>query len=171
MAIDLTLKSASITNADASPVVLNTGGAGAPEPMFTVDDYKTVPAALSITSRIRLVRLPTTCKVKSVIFESEAQGAGKFDLGLYYTVGSANAGAVVDADFFASAIDCASLVTPTEVVNESTQYSLNERVLPLWQAAGLSADPGGHFDVVATVVTTDVTTGTGKLGVRVGFVN
>ena len=66
---------------------------------------------------------------------------------------------------------CASLVTPTEVVNESTQYSMNERVLPLWQAAGLSADPGGLFDVVATVVTTDVTTGTGKLGVRVGFVN
>lgn len=167
MAIDLTLKSASITNNVATPLVLNTAGSGAPAPLFTVDDYATVTAALSITSRIRLVRLPSTCKVKSVVFESEAQGAGKFDLGLYYSEG----GAVIDADFFASAIDTASLVTPTEVVNESTQYSLNERSLPLWQAAGLSSDPGGFFDVTATVVTTDVTTGTGKLGVRVNFVN
>lgn len=167
MAVDLTLKSASITNDDAVPSVLNTAGQGAAAPMQTIDDYKTVPAALSITSRIRLVRLPTACKVKSVVFESEAQGAGKFDLGLYY----APDGAVVDADFFASAIDTASLVLPTEVVNESAQYSLNERVLPLWQAAGLSSDPGGFFDVTATVVTTDVTTGTGRLGVRVGFVN
>lgn len=166
MAIDLTLKSASITNDDAVPSVLNTAGAGAPALMFTVDDYKVVPAALSITSRIRLVRLPTTCKVKSVMVESEAQGAGKFDIGLYY----APDGAVVDADFFASAVDVAALVTPTEVVNESTQYSMNERVLPLWQAAGLTSDPGGFFDVTATVVTTDVTTGTGRLGVRVGFV-
>jgi len=167
MAVDLTLKSASITNDDATPIVLNTAGAGAPAPMFTVDDYKTIPAALSITSRVALVRIPSNCKVKSVVFESEAQGAGKFDLGLYRP----NGGTVIDADFFASAIDCASLVTPTEVVNESTQYSMNERVLPLWQAAGLSADPGGLFDVVATVVTTDVTTGTGRIGVRVGFVN
>jgi len=167
MAIDLTLKSASVTNNVATPLVLNTAGAGAPAPLFTVDDYKAVTAALSITSRIRLVRLPSTCKVKSVIFESEAQGAGKFDVGLYYSEG----GAVIDADFFASAVDCASAVVPTEIVHESGVYTLDERVLPLWQAAGLTSDPGGHFDVVATVVTTDVTTGTGKIGVRVNFVN
>jgi hypothetical protein len=105
---------------------------------------------------------------------SEAQTAGKFDLGAYYAtdgvIGKTNAllaAAAIDQDFFATAIDCASAVTPTEVINESGTNTLDKRIQPLWQALGLTADPGGNIDIVATVVTTAVTTGTGKFGISV----
>jgi hypothetical protein len=77
--------------------------------------------------------------------------------------------AAIDADFFATAIDCASAVVPTEVVNESGTNTLDKRNQPLWQAAGLTTDPGGYFDIVASVITTAVTTGTGKFGISVKF--
>jgi hypothetical protein len=111
-----------------------------------------------------------------VVFESEAQGAGKFDLGVYYSSSTSDGtapsvrGTVVDADFFASAIECASAVTPTNVTAESGVYTLDERSQPLWQALDLSSDPGGYFDIVATCVTTAVTTGTGKLGATIYYV-
>lgn len=161
------LKSTSVTNEDATPIVLNTAGAGAPAPLQWVDDFSTASAAASVASTYRLVRVPTTCKVKSLIFEGEAQGAGKFDIGVY----APNGGAVVSAAFFASAIDCAAAVAAIESVNESGTYTLAKRNQPLWQAAGASVDPGGFYDIVATVVTTAVTTGTGRLGVRVGYAN
>jgi hypothetical protein len=57
-------------------------------------------------------------------------------------------------DFFATAIDCASAVAPTDVTNESGTYTIDKRNQPIWQAVGLTTDPGGYFDIVATVVTT-----------------
>jgi hypothetical protein len=56
---------------------------------------------------------------------------------------------------------------PTDIINESGTYTLDKRIQPLWQALGLTADPGGNIDIVATVVTTAVTTGTGKFGISV----
>lgn len=170
------VKSTSITNLDASPRVMNTQGEGAGFSMEEIDDYVTITAAASITSVFRVVRVPTTVKMKSLIFESQAQGAGVVDIGVYYSASvddspaaAALAGAVVDQDFFASSVNLASLVVPTQEINESTTYSLDKRSLPLWQAVGLSADPGGWFDIALTVVGTDVTTGTGKAGLRAGY--
>lgn len=171
------IKSTSITNLDSSPTVANSQGEGAAFEMKFVDDYVTMPAAASITSVLRVVRIPTTAKVKQVILEAGAQGAGKYDIGLYYSSSvndspgaAALAGAVIDADFFTAAKDNASAITPVDSVGGNlTAYTLAERNLPIWQAAGLSADPGGFFDVALTVVTTDVTTGTGKVLLRVGF--
>jgi hypothetical protein len=113
--------------------------------------------------------------VKSIVFESEAQGAGKFDLGVYYDSGPPDytallAANAVDQDFFASVIDCASAVLQTEVSGESGVYTLDKRNQPLWQAVGLTSDPGGMFDIVATVKTTAVTTGTGKFGISLQYV-
>jgi hypothetical protein len=175
MAVDH-VKSTFLTNLDAAPSVQNTAGEGAPAPHNFTDGYATAVALSSVDATYQLVRLPSNAKVKSIIFESEAQTAGKFDLGLYYATDgqggkptSLLAAAAIDQDLFATAIDCAAAVTPTDVTNESGTYTLNKRTMPLWQAAGLSADPGGYFDLVATVVTTAVTTGTGKFGVRVGY--
>lgn len=175
MAVDH-VKSTPVTNADATPVIPNLTGAGASGYVKCVDGYVTAVASSSVDSTYRLVRVASDVKVKAVILESEAQGAGAFDLGVYYpTTGktalpdlAANA---IDRDLFGSAISCASLVVPINVVNESTNYSLDKRALPLWQAAGLTRDPGGFLDIVATVTTTAVTTGTGKLGLRVEFVD
>lgn len=173
MAVDH-VKSAIITDLDASPVVAKTAGRGAAADLKELFGYSTAVASSSADATYQLVRIPSNCRVVSIIFESEAQTAGKFDLGLYYatdgqggkplTLLAANA---IDQDFFATVIDCASAVAATEVVNESGNYTLDKRNQPIWQAVGLTSDPGGSFDIVATVKTTAVTTGTGKFGISV----
>jgi hypothetical protein len=171
------LKSAPITNLDAIPVVPQTTGEGGPGFAKNVFGFVTAVAADAAGSTYRLVRVPSNAKVSSLIFESEAQGAGKVQLGVYYSdstvdgTAQANLGAVIDAKFFSDDIDCTSAVLPGEkVFNTGGSNTQDKRNQPLWQAAGLTSDPGGYFDVVATVHTTAVTTGTGKLGARVSYV-
>jgi hypothetical protein len=174
MAVDH-VKATQITNWDASPVVQATAGERGPARLNYSEGYATAVASSSADATYQLVRLPSTAKVKRIIFESEAQTAGKFDLGVYYAtdgrVGKATsllAAAAIDQDMFATVIDCASAVARTDVTNEvAATYTLDKRIMPLWQAAGLSADPGGNIDIVATVATTAVTTGTGKFGISV----
>lgn len=169
------LKSTPVTNDDATPIVPNTTGEGGKGYIVEVDGYVTAVAADSIDTTYRFVRVPTTAKIKSVTLESEAQAAGAIDIGVYYPTTGKTAKAdlaanAIDQDFFASAVSIAALVTPTNVVNESTTYSLDKRTQPLWQAVGLTSDPTGFFDIVATV-TTAITTGTGKVGLRVSYVD
>lgn len=175
MAVDH-VKSTFVTNLDATPVVPNTAGQGGPAPLKYIDGYATAVASSSADATYQLVRIPSNAVVKKIIFESQAQTAGKFDLGLYYAtdgvIGKAAsllAAAAIDQDFFATDIDCASAVLPTDVTNESLSYTLAKRHLPIWEAVGLSADPGGNFDIVATVHTTAVTTGTGLFGISVTY--
>ena len=171
MAVDLTLKSTAITNREATPRVLNSPGRGAPGRLHMVTVYlASVTAALSITSVIRMCEIPAYCVVKRVSFQSAAQGAGKFDIGLYRTNG--DGGAVVDQDFFATAVDCASAVAITDVTNESTTYTQAKQQQPIWQAAGMTTAPapGTMLDVACVVASTDVTTGTGAITVDVQFV-
>lgn len=168
MAIDLTLKSVAITNREATPQVLNNPGVGGASKLKTVSSYlASVTASLSITSVIRMVDVPSNAVVKAVYFQSAAQAAGKFDIGVYRNV--KDGGAVCDADLFASAVDCASAVAKTDVTNESTNNTIAKQHQPLWQAAGLSADPKSSLDICLTVVTTDVTTGTGAVGLEVQY--
>lgn len=169
MAIDLTLKSVAITNREATPKVLNDVGTGGAGIVREVSNYiASVPASLSITSIIRLVEVPSNCRISSIKLFSGAQTAGAFDIGLCRT--NADGGAIVDQDLFGSAVNCASAVAGTDVILESGQTTIAEMHQPLWQWAGLSADPKCMFDITAIVTTTDVTTGTGALGVKVQYV-
>jgi hypothetical protein len=175
MAVDH-VKSTPITNLDAVPVVQNTAGEGGPAPLKYVDGYATAIASSSVDATYQLVRVPSNAKIKKIILESEAQTAGAFDIGVYYATDGGGrqptallAAAAISRALFASAVSLASAVLPTDVTNESLTYSLDKRTMPLWQAAGLSSDPGGYFDIVATVTTTAVTTGTGKFGISVSY--
>ena len=181
MAVDH-VKSANITNLDATPRVPPTAGEAGTSPVFVAEGYATAVASSSVDATYQLVRLPSNAKVKVIFFESEAQGAGKFDLGLYYAtdlsspqnplfVTSLLAAAAIDQDFFAQAIDCASAVTLAIQTNAAGGYTLAKRTQPLWQAGGIATDPGGNLDIVATVKTTAVTTGTGKFGITVLYTN
>ena len=176
MAVE-TLKATSITSLDTIPASANLTGSGAPGDLKDIGDFVTVPAAASATSTFRLARIPTNAKVKHVFFESEAQAAGAIDVSVYYSSSTVDGtppavqGLIVPttgSQFFASAIAVTSAVAATIVTNESGNYNLSKRNQPLWQALNLAADPGGFFDIVA-VVQTAVTTGLGRLGVRVAF--
>lgn len=170
MAVE-TIKSAPIINLDATPAVPNTEGEGATARLKQVQGFVTASAAASIASKYLLARIPSNAKVKDVILESEAQAAGATDVGLYYsdsTIDGTSAslqGTVISAAFFGSAVSLAA-ASRASIVNESGTYTLDKRNQPIWQAAGLASDPGGFFDVVATL-TTAITTGTGKLGAEV----
>jgi hypothetical protein len=178
------LKSAAITNLDATPIVASTSGEGSPGRIHAVSGFVTAVASDGAASTYQLVRIPTGAKVKQVLFESEAQGAGKVQLGVYYSdstndgTAAANAGLVVtgagsvsQVNFFSGDIDCASAVAQGNYTYNGTALNtLDLRNKRLWDACGLTSDPGGFFDIVATVHTTAVTTGTGKLGVVVYYV-
>ncbi len=178
MAVDH-VKSTPITNLDATPAQVSTEGEGAVGRLKEVSGYATAVASSSVDATYQLIRVPTNAKVKEIWFESAAQTAGKFDIGVYYATDGSNAlsvpggllaAAAVDQDFFASAVDCASAVVRTDITNESGTYTIDKRTKALWDAVGLTSDPGGYFDIVATVVTTAVTTGTGKFGISVRYV-
>lgn len=179
MAVDH-VKSQAITDADGAtpPIVSQTAGKGVGNYLKEVSGSAVAVASSSADATYQLVRLPSAAKVKEIIFESAAQGAGKFDLGVYYATDGRSgpnkktallAADAIDQDLFATVIDCASDVAPTDVTNESGSYTIDKRIKPLWEAAGLSSDPGGFIDIVATVKTTAVTTGTGRLGVSVRY--
>ncbi len=168
MAVDLTLKSTAITNREANPRVLNNPGLGeGAEEKCTYGVIAAIPASLSITSRIRMVSVPSNAVVSAVEVRSAAQTAGKVDIGLYRT--NSDGGAVVSAAFFASAVDLASAVAVTNVTNESGTNTIAKQGQPIWQAAGLTSDPKCFLDIVATVVTTDFTTAAGAFSVRARY--
>lgn len=170
------VKSTPIQNADQATIIVpNAAGAGAKGYLDEVTGSLVPVAADFVDSTYRFVRVPTNAKVKKVRITSQAQGAGKVDVGVYYPTTGPTAVAdlaanAIDQDFFATAVDLASAVQPTDITNESGTYTADKWNQPLWQAVGLAADPGGYFDIVGTVVTTAITTGTGIAGLSVEFV-
>lgn len=180
------LKSTAITNLDATPIVRSTTGEGASGLLRCVSGYVTAVASDAAGSTYQLVRVPSTACIKQVLFASEAQTAGKVQLSVYYSdstndgTQAANSGVVVPttgAGFFADDIDCSSAVAQADYTSYGTSgtgangYTLDKRNKHLWDALGLTTDPGGFFDIVAVVHTTAITTGTGKLGVTVKYID
>lgn len=173
-------KSASITSLDTIPAAEVTAGKGAKGRFNHIGDFLTAPVttgSYAFSAIIhRFCRIPTTAIVKAVLSEGAAQTQGSYDIGLFYSDSTvdgtavANQGLVVSgaAAFFASAQAFSSAVPRTDITNESGSYTVDKRNMPIWKAAGLSADPGGYFDVCATATNT-VTVG-GLMGVEVAFV-
>lgn len=175
MAVDH-VKATPITNLDAVPVVQQTAGEGGPAPLKSISSGDVVGvASSSINATYQFVRVPSNAKVKQVLFDSEAQAAGAIDIGVYYATDGMGgkpaallAAAAISQALFASAVALTAASQPTDVTNESGTYTPLKRNQPLWQAAGLTSDPGGNFDIVGTL-TTAITTGTGKMGLTVNY--
>lgn len=166
MAAQGNLKSTGITNLDAAPRVPNTAGrAGGVGRLVCVSD--TLPAMTTGGTAggiMRMIRVPSNCIVKKVAWANAATvTVVDCDVGLYYSdvadgTSAANvaaSGTAISAAFFASAVDMKTLVTAwTEITFESGTYTPTKAVQPLWQAAGLSTDPGGFFDIAFTNTST-----------------
>jgi hypothetical protein len=172
------LKSNTVINLDALPIVANAAGEGGPGDVKVNDGIIPTTAntpAASINSTFQFLRVPSNCKIKKLWFESGAQAAGTMNLGLTYaTDGSVNSTSpptVVGAGgatLFGSAIALTAASGPTDVTNQSTNYTADKRQLPLWKAAGLTADPGGYFDITGTLAAA-ITTGGGLMGLTVVY--
>jgi|ERR1035437_3162948 hypothetical protein len=184
MAQSSILKSASITNLDATPIVRPYVGQGAAGALRVVNDYVTSVSADDTGSRYRICRFPTTAKVKRVLFSSKVATAGSFDVSVAYS-DSANDGT---AAAFASQITIGIPTTANKLFGSAVtfvgtglnvDYTYSGTYTPpmanitMWQnlvtlgCTDFAADPGGFFDIYM-VCTTAVTTG-GLIGCEVHY--
>jgi hypothetical protein len=101
---------------------------------------------------LRFVRIRSNAVVRAVWLSCDAiASAGAVNIGIYQTL--ENGGAVVDADFFASAQVVTTALSRAKVTHESGVYGIEDLDKPLWEALGLDADPGISYDIAATVTT------------------
>lgn len=161
-------KSTQITNGDSTPVKMTSVNiVNARE--FISKGMVEVAAADDNASVYRLVRVPSNAYIHSIRhFNDAITSLNSADLGVYQT--AENGGAVVDADFFGSAIDLSSLnKTGTEIAyeaNGASQFNIDMTEKPLWQALGLTSDPGRDYDICFTAGADPAGAGTVVLHVR-----
>jgi hypothetical protein len=145
--------STAISNETATPSIANS-------PPLSVGVLRSITGSVasaaddSATSIGRFLRLPSNACVSAVLLScADATTAGNVDIGIYQT--SENGGAVVDADFFASAFALTNgPYSNSDLTFESGEYTYAEADTPLWQALGLTADPQRDYDVAYTITTT-----------------
>ena len=157
MAVEL-LKSTSITALDAVPSAVGNARVLGGIVRQAVGNALAASDA-SIGSIYRLARVPSNACGLSVILSNAAfTTTGAADIGVYKATVGAVAGAVVDADFFASAQLLTTALLNTEVTHESGVYTLAKREQPLWEALGLTADPQILYDIALTLTAANTTT-------------
>ena len=150
MAVEL-LKSVVITNRDAKPSVLNDGRLER-STSKAAEGYATPSATASIASIFTLISLPSTAIVQQLYLTNGAVTSAAANIGVYRpTAIDGTAGAVVSVSLFAAAVSLAVAGNNTDVTNQSTTYTVAKQDQPLWQAAGLTADPGGTLDISVTL--------------------
>lgn len=155
-------KSPGLTNRDGSPAVLNNPAVNRAG-IKSVKDYVAVANGDSIASVLRFVSVPSHARVNAVRMSTEAITSGAMDVGIYRN--TRDGAAVVDADFFGSAVSIATAATNTDVTNESTVNTVLKQTQPLWQALGFSADPQTTFDVCGTLTAAAAAAGNVALSV------
>jgi hypothetical protein len=169
----VTTKSSAITNADATPPVLNNARVSRARILEAVGTLEAVNGD-SIASIYRFCRVPSGARVSRVLISNDAITTCAGDVGLYQTV--ANGGAAVGANgaaFFGSAISLASAQVNIDVTHEAdptggnaADFGLEDVEKPLWQCVGLTADPLVMYDVAVTLTAAAGSAGTVSLKVQ-----
>lgn len=144
------LKSQTITDATATPIVLTTAhraGGNVKAAGGTI----TPTAAAEANSTYRFCRVPSNARILRVLWTSaDFTTAGAVNVGVYAKDG----GAVVDADLFAAALALQSgPYAHSDITFSSGEYTVAEADKMLWEVLGLSADPQTEYDITATVST------------------
>jgi hypothetical protein len=156
------VKSTLITNADALPAVLNS-----PRVDGGFERIEVATAAITsgdnTGSTYRMFRVPSNAVMTDLRIYSPDIGTTTIsDIGLYRT--AKDGGAVVDADFFASALSLKDgAINGTDVLHESAVFSIANSGKELWDALGLTADPSVFYDVAFTLTADADATATVKL--------
>ncbi|EKT4090788.1 hypothetical protein QEG23_000258 [Stenotrophomonas maltophilia] len=122
----------------------------------------------SIGSVLRFFSIHSSWRVGAVLASCTAITTGAADIGLY-DLPTRNAGAVVDADFFASAQDLSAALDGSNVLRESGLVTVEKLEWPIWRLLGLPADPGVYYDVAATL--TGAATAAGFVALKGHFID
>jgi hypothetical protein len=165
-------KSTAVTNADAATqtnISLKIAGGRLRESVGTVEAVN----GDSIGSTFRLARIRSNDRVSRVMLSCDAISSCAGDVGIYDI--AAIGGAVVDADFFASAQSLASALVNADVTHEADAadagagFGHADVEKPLWQALGLAADPYKLYDIAVTLTAAAAANGT--IAMKVQYVN
>lgn len=160
------LKSPSITNWDATPLVQNTVGEGAPGHIRSVSDTVTVTTGKTAPSTYRLARFPTNAKVKHVwvgvdttVTTLTADIDVAFSDSTVDGTSAANQGTIpqitaADNKMFGTAVDLKTAGLNDYIKNFANGGMANCNV-PMWKALGLTVDPGGFFDIMLKTTATN----------------
>lgn len=180
MTVQPNLLSSAITNLNATPPVRTSAGFGGAGILRSITG-KTAALTTGNTAGgiMRMVRLPSNAMVQEVYWAVEAATTTfDCDVGVYYSNAAdgtlpanvAAADTAISAARFASAVDMHSVSTTgwTPCTFEAGTFLPSKCILPLWSAAGLSADPGGFLDICFT--NTSTTSGAPVPSCRVDYV-
>lgn len=167
------VKSGSITNRDASPLVLSNDAIARGRIQGFVG-VVTATSGDSIASTYRFGQIPSNARVQSVLVSCDALGgttAGTIDI---YDITSVNSGAIVattGTKCLNGGISLVSALASSEAFGGGTSaagYVPLKREKFLWDVLGLSADPNKVYDVVLTL--TAAVTSTGGVAIAVEWV-
>lgn len=145
------LKSTAVTNANATPRTQNSVGLEGGKLVRAVNGFANVASGDSIASTYRIGKIRSDDFVDRIrVVSADIGTTTAADLGLYDLLTHTNGGTVVDADFFASAISLSGGAIDTDATFEAAAagglYTNGEK--RVWEALGLSTDPGKEYDVV-----------------------
>lgn len=142
-------KSSTITNRDATPVVLTNNAISRGAQKRAVGVVASVSGD-SIASKYFFCSVPSNAIIHSATVSAPDIGTTlEFDLGLYRS--TADGGAVVDADFFAAAVNVHGGALTKSQVMYSNVITVANSEMRLWQHLGLASDPNVIYDVVGTL--------------------
>jgi hypothetical protein len=127
------LKSTAVTNADATPVDMT--GAYLQHGRLRESVAIVEAAGGDAGSTYRFCRIPSSARVSALFFACDDLGTGlTLDIGLYKT--AADGGAVVDADFFASAVDVATAaLAEANLLHESGVVNIDDSEKRIWEGS------------------------------------
>lgn len=139
-----------ITNRDAVPRVMNNPGADGAHLRGKIG-VATITSGNSTGSKYRMFTVPSRAVMHELrIYAPDIGTTTVADVGLYKT--TADGGAVVDADFFASAVSLKDgAINGSDILHEAAVFTIANAAKPLWEALGLTADPCIDYDVVLTL--------------------
>lgn len=167
----VTLKSTVITNATATPAVPNSANAQNGN-LRASQGLAVITSGDSATSTYRLFRIRSSDRVDLIrIYAPDIGTTTTADLGLY-DKNDVSSGAVVDADFFASAVVLnAGAINGTDITFEAAAAGglITNAEKRIWECLGLTTDPNKEYDVTLTLV--GAADGTGTALVRMQFVS
>lgn len=171
------IKSTVLTNRDATPKVLTDALVAGGEISECEGYAATGGAADGSGTFYRLCQVPSNARMSGLILQASAFGSGAaIDVGVYWPtnipvgagLSAANASAVINTQLFASALGMSAATAVTDIINSSGNNTIAKQEQCLWQAAGLSSDPGIMLDIVAGVQT--ALAASGFIGLKARYV-
>lgn len=118
----------------------------------------TGPGVVAVTAsedsgdKLFFARISSSARLlAALISNTTVPSSGAINIGLYQT--TEDGGAAVDEDFIASARAVTTATTNLDLTHESGQFAVSERSQRIWEALGLSEDPGVYYDIIGTITT------------------